>query len=143
MIIFGNGEGNPAPAGNPGRDGQEPQSCGYRGVAPGRIERLMLRHGIRCRGTTDSRHGPPIAKLIARNFTAAAANRIWLAYITYFPLQRAGCTWPPSWPSPDRKIVGWAKRDHMRVELASSALTMAIQQQRPEAVQGTMTDTGA
>ena len=32
-----------------------------------------------------------------------------------------------------RKIVGWAMRDHMQVELASSALTMAIQQQRPQA----------
>ncbi|MCP1899188.1 hypothetical protein ACVIHI_000015 [Bradyrhizobium sp. USDA 4524] len=32
-----------------------------------------------------------------------------------------------------RKIVGWAMGDHMRTELASSALTMAIQQQRPEA----------
>jgi transposase InsO family protein len=29
-----------------------------------------------------------------------------------------------------RKIVGWAMRDHMRVELVSSTLTMAIQQQR-------------
>src|SRR5881227_3876542 len=32
-----------------------------------------------------------------------------------------------------KMIVGWAMRDHMRVELVSSALTMAIQQQRPEA----------
>ncbi len=32
-----------------------------------------------------------------------------------------------------RKIVGWAMRDHMQVELASAALTMAIQQQRPQA----------
>jgi len=32
-----------------------------------------------------------------------------------------------------RKIVGWAMRDHMQVELASSALTMAIRQQRPQA----------
>src|SRR5437879_13125182 len=32
-----------------------------------------------------------------------------------------------------RKIVGWAMRNHKRVELVSSALTMAIQRQRPEA----------
>ena len=31
-----------------------------------------------------------------------------------------------------RKIVGWAMRDHMQVELASAA-TMAIQQERPQA----------
>ncbi|OKO75713.1 hypothetical protein AC629_33675 [Bradyrhizobium sp. NAS80.1] len=29
-----------------------------------------------------------------------------------------------------RKIVGWAMRDHMRVEFVSSALTMAIRQTR-------------
>jgi len=31
-----------------------------------------------------------------------------------------------------RKIVGWAMQDHMQVELASAALTMTIQQQRPQ-----------
>jgi putative transposase len=30
-----------------------------------------------------------------------------------------------------RKIVGWAMRDHMRVELTIAALTMAIQWQKP------------
>jgi putative transposase len=30
-----------------------------------------------------------------------------------------------------RKIVGWAMRDHMQLELASAALMMAVQQQRP------------
>jgi transposase InsO family protein len=32
-----------------------------------------------------------------------------------------------------RKIVGWAMHDHMRTELAPSALAMAIQRQRPVA----------
>lgn len=32
-----------------------------------------------------------------------------------------------------RKIAGWAMRDHMQLELASAALTMAIKQQRPQA----------
>jgi putative transposase len=32
-----------------------------------------------------------------------------------------------------RKIVSWAMRDHLRTELASSALGMAIQRQRPVA----------
>jgi transposase InsO family protein len=30
-----------------------------------------------------------------------------------------------------RKVVGWAMRDHMRVELTLSALIMAVQRQRP------------
>ena len=32
-----------------------------------------------------------------------------------------------------RKIVGWSMRDHLRAELATSALLMAIQRQRPSA----------
>ncbi|MCC8976442.1 hypothetical protein H8B01_39810 [Bradyrhizobium sp. Cham227] len=31
------------------------------------------------------------------------------------------------------KIAGWAIRDHLRTELASTALAMAIQRQRPDA----------
>ena len=31
-----------------------------------------------------------------------------------------------------RKIVRWSMRDHLRAELATSALMMAIQRQRPE-----------
>jgi putative transposase len=64
-----------------------------RGVSRGRIERTMSRHGIRAImapprrvRTTDSRHGLPIApNLIARDFTATAPNRVWLADITYIP----------------------------------------------------------
>lgn len=32
-----------------------------------------------------------------------------------------------------RKVVGWAMRDHLRAELAVSALTMAVRRQRPNA----------
>jgi transposase InsO family protein len=64
-----------------------------RGVSRGRIELLIHRHGIqavmappRRVRTTDSRHNLPIApNLIARGFTAAAPNRVWLADITYIP----------------------------------------------------------
>jgi putative transposase len=77
-----------------------------RGVSRGRIERMMRRHGIRAImapprrvRTTDSRHSLPIApNLIARDFTAEAPNRVWLADITYIPTApRAGCIWRPSW----------------------------------------------
>jgi hypothetical protein len=62
-----------------------------RGASRGRIERLMLRHGIRAImaghrrvRTTDSRHNFPIAaNLLERNFIAAAPNQVWLTDITY------------------------------------------------------------
>jgi transposase InsO family protein len=111
-----------------------------RGAGRGRIERLMHRHGIRaimaspCRvRTTDSRHGLPIASnLIKRDFVAAAPNRIWLADITYIPTAEGWLYLAAVMDLFSRKIVGWAMRDHMQVELASSALKMAIQQQHPQ-----------
>jgi putative transposase len=111
-----------------------------RGVSRGRIERTMSRHGIRAImapprrvRTTDSRHGLPIApNLIARDFTAPAPNRVWLADITYIPTAEGWLYLAAIMDLFSRKIVGWAMRDHMQVELASSALTMAVQQQRPQ-----------
>ena len=111
-----------------------------RGVSRGRIERMMSRHGIRAImapprrvRTTDSRHDLPIApNLIARDFTAPAPNRVWLADITYIPTAEGWLYLAAVMDLFSRKIVGWAMRDHMQVELASAALTMAIQQQRPQ-----------
>jgi len=112
-----------------------------RGPSRGRIERLMRRYGIRAImapprrvRTTDSRHNLPIApNLIARNFTAAAPNRVWLADITYIPTAEGWLYLAAIMDLFSRKIVGWAMRDHMRAELVSSALAMAIRQQRPGA----------
>ncbi len=103
-----------------------------RGASRGRIERLMHRHGVRAImapprrvRTTDSRHGLPIApNLVDRNFTAAASNRIWLADITYIPTAEGWLYLAAIIDLFSRKIVGWAMRDHMQVDLASSALTI-------------------
>jgi len=112
-----------------------------RGASRGRIERLMHRHGIRAImapqrrvHTTDSRHDLPIApNLIARDFTAPAPNRVWLADITYIPTAEGWLYLAAVMDLFSRKIVGWTTRDHMQVELASAALMMAINQQRPQA----------
>jgi putative transposase len=112
-----------------------------RGTSRGRVERLMRRYGIRAImapprrvRTTDSRHELPIApNLVARDFTAKAPNRVWLADITYIPTAQGWLYLAAVMDLFSRKIVGWAMRDHMQIELASSALTMAIQQQRPRA----------
>jgi transposase InsO family protein len=112
-----------------------------RGTSRGRIERLMRRHGIcaimapaRRARTTDSRHALPIApNLVARHFTAAAPNRVWLADITYIQTDEGWLYLAAVMDLFSRKIVGWAMRDHLRTELASAALMMAIQRQRPAA----------
>src|SRR6478672_12728987 len=102
----------------------------------------MHRHGIRALmapqrrvHTTDSRHDLPIAPnpLIARDLTAPAPNRVWLADITYIPTAEGWLYLAAVMDLFSRKIVGWAMRDHMQVELASAALTMAIRERRPQA----------
>ena len=112
-----------------------------RGTSRGRIERLMRRHGIRAImapsrrvRTTDSRHALPIApNVLARDFTAAAPNRVWLADITYIPTDEGWLYLAAVMDLFSRKIVGWAIRDHLRTELAATALMMAVQRQRPAA----------
>jgi putative transposase len=112
-----------------------------RGASRGRIERLMRQQGIRAimatprrARTTDSRHDLPIApNLVARDFTVKAPNKVWLGDITYIPTAEGWLYLAAVMDLFSRKIVGWAMQDHMQVELASAALTMAIRQRRPHA----------
>jgi putative transposase len=112
-----------------------------RGVSRGRIERLMRRHGVRAImarprrvRTTDSRHDFPIApNLLARNFTAAVPNQIWLADITYVETDQGWLYLAAVMDLYSRKIVGWAMCDHLRAELPLAALLMAISVQQPGA----------
>ena len=105
----------------------------------GRVERLMRRHRIRALAgrryrpcTTNSRHYLAVApNVLAQRFEAPAPNRIWLADITYIPTGEGWLYLAALLDVATRKIVGWAMRDHMRTELALSALMMAVQRQRP------------
>ena len=79
----------------------------------------MRRHGIRAImapprrvRTTDSHHDLPIAlNLIARDFTAPARNRVWLADITYIPTAERWLHLAAVMDLFSRKVVGWAMRD--------------------------------
>ena len=124
--------------------------AGGRKVGRRRIERLMRRHGVRGLiaqrrrvQTTDSRHAFPVApNLLERKFSATSKpNEVWLADLTYIP---TGEGWlylaaimdlHTRKPDAERQseIVGWSMRDHLRAELATSALMMATQRQRPGA----------
>ncbi|MGY0782775.1 DDE-type integrase/transposase/recombinase, partial [Azospirillum argentinense] len=55
----------------------------------------------------------------------------WLADIIYLPTGEGWLYLAAVLDLATRKVVGWAMRDHMRAELATSALVMAIQRQRP------------
>jgi transposase InsO family protein len=108
-------------------------------VSRSRVERLMHRHGIRAMTqrrfrvvTTDSNHSLPVAdNLLDQTFLATRPNEIWLADITYIPSDEGWLYLATVLDLFSRKVVGWAMRDHMRQELTITALTMAIQRQRP------------
>lgn len=111
-----------------------------RRVGRGRVERLMRIHGMRGLvarprrvQTTNSRHAFPVApNLLDRQFTASRPNQIWLADLTYIPTGEGWLYMAAIMDLHTRKVVGWSMRDHLRAELATSALMMAIQRQRPE-----------
>ena len=113
-----------------------------RQVGRGRVERLMRWHGVRGLvarrqrvQTTDSRHSFPVApNLLDRQFTATTKpNQVWLADLTYIATGEGWLYVAAIMDLHTRKIVGWSMRDHLRAELATSALMMAVQHQRPGA----------
>ena len=111
-----------------------------RSAGRGRIERLMRVHGVRGLvarprrvRTTNSRHSFPVApNLLNRQFTASKPNQVWLADLTYIPTSEGWLYLAAIMDLHTRKVIGWSMRNHLRAELATSALTMAIQRQRPQ-----------
>jgi len=110
---------------------------GYR-CARKRVVRLMRQAGLsgaqrrRYRGTTrQAREAIAAPDLVKRDFTAARANQLWVADMTYV---RTGEGWLylatvlDAW---SRRIVGWAMGETLRTELVVEALNMAVWNRRP------------
>ena len=100
----------------------------------------MRQHGVRGLvarprqvQTTDSRHAFPVApNLLDRQFNATTKpNQVWLADLTYIATGEGWLYVAAIMDLHTRKIVGWSMRDHLRAELATSALMMATQRQQP------------
>jgi transposase InsO family protein len=88
---------------------------------------LTARRKRRFRRTTDNRHAFPVApNLLARNFTAEAPDRVWLADRTYIWTAERWLYLVVVLDLCTRRVVGWAMADHLRHELALAALDMAI-----------------
>jgi putative transposase len=83
----------------------------------------------------DSHHDLLIApNRLGQKFAAGRPNQAWLAniiYLTYVPTGEGWLYLAAVLDLFTRKIVGWAMRDHMRAELTTAALTMAIRRQKP------------
>jgi putative transposase len=107
-------------------------------IARKRVERLMRQAGItgmvaRKRGRTTIRvPGVRVCEdLVDRAFLAAALDRLWVADITYLRTWEGWLYLVAVQDVFSRRIVGWSMADHMRTELVTDALQMALAQRRP------------
>jgi len=105
-----------------------------------RVWRLMKLAGLRgrhpraWRRTTIGGDQPvPAPDLIGRAFFAERPNEKWCGDITYVKTWDGWAYVATVIDLHSRKVVGWAIADHMRTELVTAALDMAIATRRPPA----------
>jgi putative transposase len=104
-----------------------------------RVERLMRQAGLcalmekKWKATTVRVPGVRVADdLLDRDFAAAAPNRCWVADITYLRTWEGWLYLVAVQDLYSRRIVGWSMADHMRAELVTDALEMALAHRRPD-----------
>ena len=110
---------------------------GFR-VSRKRVARLMRADAIRgnrprpFKRTTDSAHGRPVAPdHVLQEFDVDEPNRVWVTDITYVRTWEGWLYLAVVIDLYSRRVVGWALDEHMRTELATRALTMAVGRRRP------------
>jgi putative transposase len=108
-------------------------------VSRKRVERLMRQAGMsglvekKWRATTIRVPGVRVADdLLDRDFTATAPNQKWVADITYLRTWEGWLYLVAVQDLFSRRIVGWSIADHMRTELVTDALEMALMRRRPD-----------
>jgi transposase InsO family protein len=111
-----------------------------RGLACGRhrVARLMRANGIRAkqarrfRVTTDSHHRYARApNRLARQFTVAAPNRVWMGDVTFLPTGAGWCYLAVLVDAFSRRVVGWAVGTQLTAALLRRALAQAVATRRP------------
>jgi putative transposase len=103
-----------------------------------RVARLMCRAGLAARRrrafrrTTPAGHSRPAApNLVARQFTAPAPNRVWVADITYFATGEGWLYLAVVLDLFSRRVVGWATSDRLGEGVALEALGMGVARRQP------------
>jgi transposase InsO family protein len=99
-----------------------------------RVARLMRTAGLvgrtprRFRRTTipDLSTQVQVQDLVQRQFDPTEPNQLWLSDITYIRTWEGWLYLAVILDAYSRKVVGWALADHMRTELVTAALQMAL-----------------
>jgi transposase InsO family protein len=99
----------------------------------GHIARLMASFSIvgrrgcrRARTTIFAQKLAPFTDLVGRRFSAKHPNQIWCGDITYVHTHEGFLYLATVIDVYSRRVIDWAVASHMRAELASDALRMAI-----------------
>jgi putative transposase len=108
-------------------------------VCENTVAKVMAEHGVRAKSkkkfvprTTDSAHEQPVApNVLDRRFRAELPDRKWAADITYVPTDEGWLYLAGVIDLCSRKVVGWSMADHMRTDLVSDALSMALAGRSP------------
>jgi len=108
-------------------------------VSENTVAKVMQKHGIAAKTkkkfvpcTTDSNHANPVAEnVLDREFTADLPNQKWAVDITYIPTDQGWMYLAGVIDLCSRMIVGWSMANHMRCELVTDALQMAIDRRQP------------
>jgi transposase InsO family protein len=98
-----------------------------------RVARMMAEDNLLCLRrrafvppTTNSRHDFRVWPNLARRLVPMATDQLWVADITYVRLGAAFVYLAVILDAYSRKVVGWAMQDHLKAQLALSALEMAL-----------------
>ena len=104
-----------------------------------RVLRLMRRDNLLCLRkrpfvpvTTDSRHAWHVVPNLARGLVPTGVDQLWVADITYVRLAEEFAFLAVVLDAFSRRVVGWALDTHLRADLATAALKMAIEERRPQ-----------
>jgi transposase InsO family protein len=104
-----------------------------------RVLRLMRRDNLLCLRehpfvpmTTDSRHEWHVVPNLARGLVPTGLDQLWVADITYIRLGEEFAFLAVVLDAFSRRVIGWALDVHLRADLATAALKMAIAARRPQ-----------
>ncbi|MDP9413436.1 MAG: IS3 family transposase [Pseudomonadota bacterium] len=86
--------------------------------------------GVRA-GDDDSGHGWRVVPNLARGMELSGLDQLWVADITYIRLAEQFAYLAIILDAFSRKVVGWALEEHLKAELAITALKVAIEARRP------------
>ena len=104
-----------------------------------RVARLMRQAGVRGlyvrrrRGCTlRNPDAEPAGDLVNRHFAVTAPDRLWLTDITEHPTGEGKLYCAAVMDAFSRRIVGWSIAPHIRTELVTDALGMAVLRRTPQ-----------